>query len=64
LRRNCEWFALLVAQAAKHVIRQLAGIASDATPNLLPQEVFNVFGQSNGHEKRISLGGGGGKVTG
>jgi hypothetical protein len=30
LQRHCEWLALLVAQAAKHVIRQLAGIASDA----------------------------------
>jgi hypothetical protein len=44
LRRNCEWLALLVAHAAKHVIRQLAGIASDAASNLLPQEVLNVFG--------------------
>jgi hypothetical protein len=31
--------------------------------NLLPQEVLNIFGQSNGHEKRIPLGGGGEKAN-
>jgi hypothetical protein len=42
LRRNCEWLALLVAHAAKHVIRQLAGIASDAVSQayaLTPAEI-------------------------
>jgi hypothetical protein len=55
---------LLVAHAAKHVIRQLAVIASDAASNLLPQEVLNVFGQSNGHEERRPLGGDAGKAKG
>ena len=64
LRRNCEWLAPLVAHAAKHVIRQLAGIASDAASNLLSQEVLNVFGQSNGHEEWIPLGGDGAKAKG
>jgi len=64
LRRNCEWLALLVADAAKQVIRKLARVASDAASNLLPQEVLNVFGQSNGHEDRMPLGGDGRKAKG
>jgi hypothetical protein len=62
LRRDFEWLALLVAHAAEHVIRQLAGVGGDARTNLLPQELLNVLGQSNGHGKRIPLGGGGGKA--
>lgn len=63
LRRDCEWLALLIAHTAKRVIRQLAGVGGNATLNLLPQEVLNIFGQSNGDEKRISLGGGGEKAN-
>jgi hypothetical protein len=49
LRRDFERLALLVARAAEHVIRQLAGVGGDARTNLLPQEVLNVFGQPLGH---------------
>ena len=56
LRCELERPALLVAHATEYVICQLAGVASNARPNLLPQEFLNVFGQSNGHEQRIPLG--------
>ena len=62
LRRDLEWLALLVAHGAKHVIRKLAGVGSGTSSNLLPQEVLNVFGQSNSHEQRIPLGGSRGKI--
>jgi hypothetical protein len=45
LRRDLERLALLIAHAAEHFIRKLAGVGSDARSNLLPQEVLNVFGQ-------------------
>ena len=56
LRRDFVRLALLVAHAAKHVIRQFAGVSGDTGLNLLPQEVLNVFGQSNGHGNTIPLG--------
>ena len=50
LRRSFKWLALLVAHTAKNVISQLTGVRSDADSDLFAQEVFNVFGQSNGHK--------------
>jgi hypothetical protein len=38
LRRDFEGLVLLVAHAAEHVIRQLAGVGSDANSNFLPQK--------------------------
>src|ERR1035437_8755 len=62
LRCDLKRPALLVAHATEHVIRQFAGVAGNARPNLLLQEFLNVFGQSNGHEERIPLGSSGEKL--
>ena len=56
LRRDFKRLTLLVARAAKHVIYQFAGVSGDTSLNLLPQEVLNVFGQSNGHGNTIPPG--------
>jgi hypothetical protein len=52
-RRKLERLALLLAHGAEHVIGQFADASADARADLFLQEVFNVFGESICHNKRI-----------
>ena len=47
---------IILAHAGRSVNRQFAGVSGDTGLNLLPQEVLNVFGQSNGQGNTIPLG--------